>query len=332
MNLKNLSSILPLLLSLLFPLSTLSFHSTGHMVVARIVEIEMENTRIYRQMREIIEILSPYTKERDYPFVETGPWADDVKYTAVGTMSDWHFHDNYVNLNGPLSQQEIEEAKLPNEPENIVWATNESIKILKNKKVSLIDDRMNKSIYLRMLIHFFGDLHQPLHNVSLVTDQFPRGDNGGNSFKIKMPKFKDLHSLWDTCVGNYPDIRCPLDKQKFDIIDGIAKKVMKKYPRDNKDITKRLKMTDIQEMSAEGVNLAVNYVYKGIESGSKPSKEYLERGREMMDEQLAVAGYRLTDLVQKIFENEEVLQKHVKSEKIERSLLNNRTQFKASLD
>lgn len=332
MNLKKPCFQLALLVTLLFPLSSLCFHSTGHMVVARIVEIELKDTRIYSQMRDIIKILSPFTKEKKYPFVESGPWADDVKYTGVGTMSDWHFHDNYVNLNGPLSEEEILHAGLPNEPENIVWATNQSIKILKNKKFSLIDDRMNKSIYLRMLIHFFGDLHQPLHNVSLVTDQFPKGDNGGNSFKVKMPKFKDLHSLWDTCVGNYPDIRCPLTKDEFDQIDSIAQKVMGKYPRENETIAKRLEITDVEEMSAEGVNLAVNFVYKGIKSGSTPSQEYLKRGREIIDQQLAVAGYRLSNLLQEIFQDKEVLQKHVKSEKIERSLLNNRTQFKARLD
>jgi hypothetical protein len=287
------------------------------MVVARITEIELENTRIYSQLREILAILSPFTKEKEHPFVESGPWADDIKYTHVNAMDDWHFHDNYVNLTRPLSKTEVKKAGLPLEPENIVWASNEAKGILRNTHSSLIDDRLNKSIYLRMLIHFYGDLHQPLHNVSLVTEEFPKGDQGGNLFKIKYGKFKELHSLWDTCVGNYDDITAPLTKKKFDYIDSIAKKVMKKYSRSRKDIKERLEVTSVKEISDEGIQFAIDNVYKGIKNGDTPSDDYIKKNQEFMDQQLAVAGYRLTDLFKTLFANENVLKKHVREEKKE---------------
>ena len=45
--------------------------------------------------------------------------------------------------------------------------------------------------YLKLLIHFIGDLHQPLH-VGLVEDR------GGNDFKLQwFYKDSNLHSVWD---------------------------------------------------------------------------------------------------------------------------------------
>jgi hypothetical protein len=326
-SIKNFGKIFPLaILCSLLSTTAFAFHSTGHMVVARITEIELGDTRIYSQMMEILGLLSPFTKERNHPFVESAPWADDIKYTGVNTMNIWHFHDNYVNLERPLSKTEIKKMGLENEPQNIVWASNQAKGVLRNTKFSLIDDQLNKSVYLRMLIHFYGDLHQPLHNVSLVTDDFPKGDNGGNSFKIKMPNFSDLHSLWDTCVDKYPDIRCPLNKEKFDQIDAIARDVMKQHPRSNKNIQERLQVTSVNEISKEGIQLAIDYVYNGITNGTTPSDDYIQRGRKMIDEQLAVAGYRLTDLLKTLFKDEKVLEKHVKTKK--GKLLTNQSEAK----
>jgi hypothetical protein len=64
-----------------------SFHTTGHMVVARIAEIELEGTKMLSQMKEILAITGAFTKEKDYPFVESAPYADDIKYIGVKTMN-----------------------------------------------------------------------------------------------------------------------------------------------------------------------------------------------------------------------------------------------------
>ena len=178
-------TLLLLALLILLPEQLTAFHTTGHMVVARIAEIQLEGTRMYSQMRDILAILSPFTKERNYPFVECAPWADDIKYTGVKSMSNWHFYDNYVNGTRALTKKELAERGLKPNFENLVWATNQAKNILRNTNESIIDDRLNKSIYLRLLIHFMGDLHQPLHNTSLVNDDFPNGDSGGNSFQIE---------------------------------------------------------------------------------------------------------------------------------------------------
>jgi len=39
-----------------------------------------------------------------------------------------------------------------------------------------------RAVYLSYLIHLIGDMHQPLHCCSLVTEVYPSGDKGGNLY------------------------------------------------------------------------------------------------------------------------------------------------------
>lgn len=68
------------------------------------------------------------------------------------------------------------------------------------------DETQGKSYALRLLIHYLGDIHQPLHASSRVDKQYPKGDAGGNFFHVT-PKddAKNLHSVWDSVVYAYPD-------------------------------------------------------------------------------------------------------------------------------
>ena len=40
------------------------------------------------------------------------------------------------------------------------------------------------STAMRLLIHYVGDIHQPLHATSKFDAAYPLGDRGGNSFKV----------------------------------------------------------------------------------------------------------------------------------------------------
>lgn len=59
----------------------------------------------------------------------------------------------------------------------------------------------SKSIALRLLIHFMGDIHQPLHSLNRVDGSYPTGDAGGNAFPLTYHYDVDeLHALWDTVI------------------------------------------------------------------------------------------------------------------------------------
>ena len=60
------------------------------------------------------------------------------------------------------------------------------------------------STAMRLLIHYVGDIHQPLHATSRVDNQYRQGDRGGNSFPLPIKDgVKNLHSLWDSVLYEF---------------------------------------------------------------------------------------------------------------------------------
>jgi len=67
------------------------------------------------------------------------------------------------------------------------------------EEVKNINQEFEKSLLMRYLIHVLGDIHQPLHASSLFDDRFPKGDMGGNLYKIQYTEnIEQLHKLFDS--------------------------------------------------------------------------------------------------------------------------------------
>merc|ERR1712086_680451 len=65
-------------------------------------------------------------------------------------------------------------------------------------------DDEGRSIALRLLIHYYGDVHQPLHIANRYTKDEPKGDKGGNDFLLKYHyTSNELHAVWDTVIYQY---------------------------------------------------------------------------------------------------------------------------------
>ena len=80
------------------------------------------------------------------------------------------------------------------------------------------DEDVAKSYALRLLIHYIGDLVQPLHCESLYSSEFPHGDRGANDFKLKNHySVSELHALWDKVLYTQKDnIARPFTSETWD--------------------------------------------------------------------------------------------------------------------
>ena len=80
-----------------------TWHSTGHMLVALIAknEIEQKNLEVMDKLNNIVKVLTSFTKENDYPFVESAEWPDDIKYLMWNSFDEWHFNDDYYYQQKP---------------------------------------------------------------------------------------------------------------------------------------------------------------------------------------------------------------------------------------
>jgi hypothetical protein len=118
-------------------------------------------------------------------------WPDFIKSDpAYKYLSPWH----YVNIKGGLTMTEVDNFLRADTATDaftkINFITNE---LTKNKLLPT----ETKQLYLRLLIHIIGDIHQPLH---VGREE----DRGGNSIKVKW--FNDeanLHQVWDEKLINF---------------------------------------------------------------------------------------------------------------------------------
>ena len=163
----------------------------GHQTVARIAYANLApraRTAVRRLLAETPRLATPECPATTIEDAST--WADCVKplkgadgKPRFGYAYNWHFQD--VNICAPFT---LEEACKDG---NCVSAQiTRDVAILKDRRASKVE----RAQALVFLIHFVGDLHQPLHAGE-------KGDKGGNdvaaSYGAYSPRRFNLHSIWD---------------------------------------------------------------------------------------------------------------------------------------
>jgi len=85
---------------------------------------------------------------------------------------------------------------------------------------------------MRLLIHYVGDIHQPLHCTSRVNHDYPKGDRGGNNVPIA-PRgdINELHAVWDSVVYEYDGYAdLPFSDEDWDAQGKNVSLLIDKYP------------------------------------------------------------------------------------------------------
>lgn len=298
-NMKTKIVLLALLALTLTTHTAKAWWDTGHMVVAQIAYDEIKPAT-KKWADALIAKLTPFYPET-HNFVEAATFPDDLKGHGVGAYSSWH----YTNI--PLNESGIAIACEATPDVDVVWAIGQARAVLGSTKS--ID--LEKAQFLAFLIHFVGDLHQPLHTTSMYTSALPGGDVGGNLFKLDDNVHSNLHKLWDDGCG-YFDAFGKIDRAAGpeawqDTIAKIARTVKHSV---SKSSIIGLEQLDPQFWALEGHELAVNYGFKGLQSpddsksaikpGEAPKPGYLTAGQKVVESRLAAGGYRLAMILDAI--------------------------------
>ena len=165
-----------LCVSLLGPATAWGWGREGHRIVALIAADHLTPAA----RAGVAELLGPNVGAA----METAStWADEIRDQRPWTKP-WH----YVDIE--LSQGGYEAAR------NCPGGDCVVAQILKDERI-VADRRLQQPVRaeaLRFLIHFVGDLHQPLHCAD-------HHDRGGNSVSVKLgAEEMNLHAVWDTAV------------------------------------------------------------------------------------------------------------------------------------
>ena len=234
---------------------------TGHRVVAEIAQHHLSS----KAKKELFQLIG---KES---LAMWANWPDFIKSDTTHTwdqVSKWH----YVNMPGNLSKDTFI-AKLKNLPgENLYTQIQAMVKQLKDKSLPLLQ----RQIALRFLIHFVGDLHQPLH---VGREE----DLGGNRITVYwFEKKTNLHSVWDSDL---------IDFQKYsyteyaNVLD-IA----------NKDQVRSWQQTSLEDCFYESHVLA-NRIYQLSPAEAKLGYGYNYIFANDLDNLLLKGGIRLAALI-----------------------------------
>lgn len=298
----------------LLAISAISWNSTGHYIIARLAEIEImeADESLQKELVGLLALNAVHSREKDYPFVEAATYSSDIRHHNWTIFNSWHYAVNYLMK----KDSKVDTKNLPSSPQDIVFAINEAKNTLRNTKVSRIEDRFGKSFMLRHLIHLVGDVHQPLHNVSFISNAIETGDMGGNLFEVDATTGETLHDLWDNCLNLFVDLEGPLDKKSFEALDDIVKNLRKTFSRST--LQDRIESTgsSVKKWSEEARKIAVKDIYSDMKDKQKFDDAYTKSKGEIVKTQLALAGYRLADAIIELFKdgNRDRLKSHKKAD------------------
>ena len=295
------SSYLLALCLFLIPLSGNAWWDAGHMVTAAIAYKQLD-PKVKKKCDQWIKKLN---KEYDYTnhFIAAATWPDDLKGEGV------HFYDTWHYTNIPFNPDGVEINCLPEV--DVIWAISKTLDVLQSSQAR----EFEKARALAFLIHFVGDIHQPLHSTTMYTQAMSGGDRGGNSFMIQ-DSHEKLHALWDDGCGYtselnninpYGEPKEALSNDHLERIQQFADKVEAAYPGGKQDYSRN---TDPRFWAQESHHLAVKYAYHGVngvsnnevaylEPWGKPSQLYLDNGKEVVAKRLSLGGYRLARILNK---------------------------------
>lgn len=211
---------------LLLSAPALAWGPIGHMTVAYVAYQKLTPAAKAR-VHDLLKLNPDYASwEKQIPagtsaddrdlmlFMIASVWADDIKgepqYSDDGTddgntpdgasssqnvgYSDHLRHKYWHFIDTPFSS---DQTQLPAVP-----VPNAQTQIVAFRAVlgSSQPDEL-KSYDLVWLLHLVGDVHQPLHAVTRVTQAHPKGDAGGNFVKLFGDAAPNLHSYWDSLPG-----------------------------------------------------------------------------------------------------------------------------------
>lgn len=262
---------------------------TSPKTVNRVVALLKQHPYFQKQwMPKIDSLQLSVDAQQEYLFMLAARWPDDIRNKdAYHDHSSWHYIDYiYAPQQGIVRS----DSALPT-GETILQAYELNRQILMG---SAPDSA--KAVALCWLFHLSGDVHMPLHTSALIDPQFPRGDQGGNLFMIKVQMSdptRNLHAFWDGMLLNTDDYRS---------VDNLATQLQQTFGRTQLPQLGNASNATISAWSKESFQLAQDNVYRShtLRSGTREDgallpTDYVSTVTPIAQRQVILSGYRLAD-------------------------------------
>ena len=252
------------------------------------------------------------THEKDHAFVETATFADDLKYHGEMWQSDFHFLNTAWVEEGSESDYD-----LASSPRNItigmhdirLWLSGKGGDDYKDGYMYTFlmkkfdnDENVAKSYALRLLIHYMGDIVQPLHCEMRYNPDYPEGDKGGNTFPLPNHySIDELHALWDMVLyTQHTNIARPFTEETWDSFQTQVANITDTY---SYAIGTTGVYTYDYDMFADESFKIAKTLYDGVTENEAVPQAYLDKNTPVAYERLVLGGYRLYYTIDYIFKD-----------------------------
>ena len=264
MKLNRLKKIILCVALLYLPFSSMAWGLLGHRIVGQIADSYLTK----HTKKAIAEILG------NESVAMASNWPDFIKSDpSYSYLSSWH----YIDFSPGLSADSIKAYLINDSATDAYTKLNFLIAQLKNKNL----EQDKKVLYLRLLIHIVGDVHQPLH-VGHSTDQ------GGNKIKVMwFGASNNLHTIWDTQLINFQQLSYTEYAEAINHTTKESRKALQAQP--------------IADWLVESNQLAEK-IYADIkEPDQKLDYTYNFKYLDTLNNQLLKGGVRLAGILNEIF-------------------------------
>lgn len=252
---------------------------SGHRIVALVATKHLSKAA----RKKVKKILDGQT------LADVANWADDEREERPETAK-WHFVNLPRNATGLVRSRDCPNTS-DGEPGCAVTAIEKFAAVLSNNNAS-DDDRAEA---LKFIVHFVGDLHQPLH-VSF------KDNRGGNDIQVKFfGKQSNLHKVWDSGIIN----RAGLSEEEFaNELEATLRDETgdEEFGVMSDTVSKRI--TQIQsgtldDWTNESFALAVRNAYDDVPTNgtAKLGQDYYDTNWLIVDRQLIRGGLRLARIL-----------------------------------
>lgn len=274
-----LAKAMVITLVLLMQSQAVAWNSLGHRIIAQIAYDNLTPQALRLCNRYNRAVVDGYKRRHPLSLVNSASWMDTLRRPDQFWMKPMHYIDLPFSWDGTP-------VKPPNEI-NAVSAIEHALRQLNNPQTSLPE----KGFQLRVLLHVTGDIHQPMHAVSLYSHKFPQGDKGGNLYYLgSNPVADNLHAYWDR-GGGLLLFKKPQSRKQ---VERRARLIEQKWPCDKVDMA-----FQPRQWANESHKTALSEAYQ-IAWRAKPSREWQKKVKQVSEERLAFAGCRLANILNQL--------------------------------
>jgi S1/P1 Nuclease len=261
---QRLRTIAALILAFLLiaPSDSFGWGADGHKIVANIAEARLTPGAL-AQVQALLD---------GAHLADVASWADEVRRDRPAT-SRWHYVDIPYDA---TSYDPARDCQVTDHGDCVIAEIGRAEKMLGDASLR----KLERAEALKFLVHFVGDMHQPLHCIERKDPATGNGDAGGNAVRVVFfGQAANLHAVWDSGIVAH---------------GGVTLEQVQKWLATQDE--RALAQSDPIQWALAAHALAVSHTYV-IPDDHQLGDEYVKRNVEVVVAQLGSAGIRLAAIL-----------------------------------